>query len=874
MITKKSLACLLIASLAHVCFSQEKKIYQTAFSENPPVIDGQINDECWNNVEWSGDFIQSEPAENKPPTQQTAFKILYDHSNVYFFIRAFDTEPDKISRIMSRRDGFQGDMVFIMIDSYFDKQTAFLFAATAAGAKGDAAESNNNEDDSWNPVWYLETSVDDQGWCAEIRIPLSQLRFGNGDDLTWGLQVTRQLYRLQERSIWQFIPKGTPDQISLFGEIHGIKDLQTHRQIELMPYAVAKTERFEKVEGDPFKSGKKNNLSAGLDGKIGLSNDFTLDFTVNPDFGQVEADPSEVNLTAFETFFSEKRPFFVEGSNIFQFQPNQTITIHNMYSDNLFYSRRIGRGPHNYPSLADNENAQVPEATTILGAMKVSGKTRKGLSVGILESLGSRENALIDIDGERRKETVEPLTNYFVGRVQQDFNKGETVLGGIVTAVNRDLNTPALNSIHRSAYVAGINFRHTWNERTWYLEGNTEFSNVSGTENAIINTQRSSARYFQRPDAYHTSVDSSLTSLSGYGGTLKFGRQSTKKIQFETTLTLRSPGLEFNDIGYMRYSDVIYQGVWATYTERNPFFIFNRLQINLNHWMYWNFSGQFLSSNENMNFNTQFKNLWFLNGSFNRTSQSISTTLLRGGPAFTLPGEGGFNLNLSTDRTKKLSANFGTYNGKGDAGSSETHAWWTGLTIRPSNLISISVEPEYIHSQNELQYIDIVGTNESPAYIFGSIDQKTLSTTFRINYTINPELSIEYYGQPFVSAGKFDDFKKIILPDGDRFRDRFHTFGQDEITFDASSDTYLIKTDANGTDYSFGNPNFNFRQFRSNFVVRWEYLPGSTLYLVWSQGRTNSATDGNFSYGSDIKDLFGVTPHNVFLVKFSYWFSL
>lgn len=872
MTLKKTFAFLLVSTITYVCFPQEKRIYRTNFTDNPPVIDGFLNESVWDSVEWSTDFIQSQPQENKPPTQQTAFKILFDNSNIYFFIRAFDTEPAKISRIMSKRDMFDGDRVLVMIDSYFDKQTSFLFAAMASGAKGDAVETTNNEDDSWNPIWFLATSVDDKGWCAEMKIPLSQLRFGQGDELTWGLQVTRDLYRSQERSTWQFIPKGAPDYINRYGEIHGIRNLKTHRQVELMPYALARTERFEKVDGDPFNTGKAQKASAGLDGKIGLTNNFTLDFTFNPDFGQVEADPSEVNLTAFETYFSERRPFFIEGRNIFQFQPNQSIVIHNMYSDNLFYSRRIGRFPHNYPVLAENEYAKIPEATTILGAVKISGKTKKGLSVGILESLAAKEDALIDNEGIRRKETVEPLTNYFVGRVLQDFNKGETTLGGIVTAVNRDINLPVLNYLPESAYTAGIDFHHSWKERTWYLDGNVELSNINGDKESITAAQLSSARYYQRPDARHLLVDSSLKTLSGYGTTIKFGRLSTKKIQFETSLTLRSPGLEFNDIGYMRYSDVIHQGVWVAYTERNPFFIFNRIQINTNHWMYWNFSGQFLSSNENMNFNTQFKNLWFLNGNFNRQSQSISTSLLRGGPSFIQPGNQNFNLNISTNRAKKLSAGIGNFHGKGDAGSSASHAYFAWLTIKPSNSISLSIEPEYDKSKSALQYVNTLSTANGTEYLFGSLDQKTLSSTIRLNITVNPELSIEYYGQPFVSAGKYDEFKKITVPDAGKFKERIKVFDPSEISYDTEANSYTVIE--NGNNFSFSNPDFNFRQFRSNLVVRYEYRPGSVLYLVWSQGRTSNGQDGVFSYKSDMKELFGITPHNVFLLKFSYWFSL
>jgi len=851
-----------------------KRTYNTAFARTAPVIDGLGNDDCWNSVEWTGNFTQLQPVENKPPSQQTEFKVLYDNDNVYLFIRAYDSIPDKISKIMSRRDNFNGDMIFVELDSHFDKQTDFLFCASASGAKSDAAisEDGNNEDDNWNPIWYVKTSIDDKGWCAEMKIPLSQLRFGRKDQQIWGLQVTRNIFRLQERSQWQYIPKGSPGVIHLFGELHGINNIRPKPQIELMPYSVARTERFKKIEGDPFNTGKLSKISAGLDGKIGLTNDFTLDFTINPDFGQVEADPSEVNLTAFESYFSEKRPFFVEGSNIYQFQPNQTIVIHNMYADNLFYSRRIGRYPQYYPNVGANEYVKMPESTTILGAMKISGKTKKGLSIGILESVTSREDALIDSAGVRRKETVEPLTNYFLGRVQQDFNKGQTILGAMFTAVNRDINSPALDFLHSAAYTAGIDFQHNWKERTWYIAGNAEFSKVKGKPISITQTQTSSARYYQRPDSKYLSVDSTLTSLSGYGGTVKFGKSSKKRLQFETSVTLRSPGLEFNDIGYMRYSDVIHHGTWVAYYIRNPFWILNNFYLNTNYWMYWNFGGKLLSTNTNINFNSQFKNKWRLNGQFNRQSENLSTTLLRGGPSFNLPGNQSFNLNLGTDYSKKLSFFLGNYHGSGDAMSSRGHEYYGEINYRPTNSLSISIDPDYGIQHQELQYVSTVGTTENPTYLFAKLDQKTLGLTFRINYTINPELSIEYYGQPFVSAGKYTDFKEITEPKAERFRERFHTFTGDEIMFNQESNSYNVNDGI--SDVTISNPDFNFRQFRSNLVVRWEYLPGSTLYLVWSQGRTSSDVNGSFSYGNDIRKLFGETPRNVFLIKFSYWFAL
>ncbi len=868
---------LLTLSLAGYSQNIEKKTYQTAFTHVAPKIDGMMNDSCWNMVEWGGDFIQIQPYENKPPSQLTSFKILYDDNNLYVFIRAYDTVPEKISRRISRRDYFDGDMVEINIDSYYDQQTAFSFTAMASGVRGDEAITQNGNfwDASWNPVWYLKTSIDDKGWCAEMKIPFSQLRFGKKDEHVWGIQLMRHIFRLEERSTWQYIPKGSPGIVHLFGELHGISNIEPRRQVELLPYAVGRLERFEKDESNPFLDGQSSTLSGGIDGKIAITNDFMLDFSVNPDFGQVEADPSEVNLTAFETYFSERRPLFIEGKDIYRFKPSSTIVISKLGPDNLFYSRRIGRYPQYYPEVADSEYVDMPESSTILTALKLSGKTKKGLSIGILESVTANEKATIDNAGARRKETVEPFTNYFVGRLQRDYNKGKTVLGGIITAVNRNINNPSLDYLPAASYVGGIDFKHTWQERTWYVAGNVEFSNINGDEEAIISLQRSSARYFQRPDANYLSVDSTLTSISGYGGTVKLGRLSKKKVQFETSFTVRSPGLEFNDIGYMRYSDLIHHGSWVAYYLRDPFFIFRNFYLNTNYWMYWNFSGELLSTYLNTNFNMQFKNRWRLNGSCTRWSEYSSTDLLRGGPSFTMPGGEEIYLNMSTDQSKKISFYAGNYHGIGDVKNFRFHNYWLGTNIRPLDALSVSFEPTYTIQNNQLQYVETADMNGNPRYLFAELDQKTVILTIRINYTINPELSVEYYGQPFVSAGKYSSFKRITDTDAGRYEDRHHVFSDSEISYNLPDDNYVIDENIDGTeDYTFNNPDFNFRQFRSNLVIRWEYSPGSTMFLVWSQERTSTASSGLFSYGEDMKDLFRIVPHNVFLIKFSYWFSL
>jgi len=390
-----------------------------------------------------------------------------------------------------------------------------------------------------------------------------------------------------------------------------------------------------------------------------------------------------------------------------------------------------------------------------------------------------------------------------------------------------------LENLHNSAYTAGVDFQHNWKERTWYLAGNAEISKVSGKPAALIATQRSSARYYQRPDSKYLSVDSSLTSLSGAGGTLKLGKSSQKKLQFETSITLRSPGLEFNDIGYMRYSDVIHHGTWVGYYLRNPFLIFNNFYLNTNYWMYWDFSGKLLSANTNVNFNSQFKNRWRINGNFNRQGENISTRLLRGGDSFINPGNQSFNFNIGSDRSKKLSFYFGNYQGFGDRHSFRGRSYWFGIDYNPLNSLALSCEPELSIENYELQYVSKEGNDANPVYLFARLDQKTMNLTFRLNYTINPELSLEYYGQPFISSGKYTNYKKITEPAADVYSERYRNFSSYEIALDVASNTYRIDNDNDGSyDYFVSNPDFNFRQFRSNMVIRWEYLPGSTLYIV------------------------------------------
>jgi len=844
--------------------SDSTKRYTTAMVKgSPPVIDGLLNDEAWDLVEWAGgDFRQVNPDKGKPASVQTKFKIIYDAKNLYAIFRCYDPEPSKIVRRMSRRDGFDGDWVEFNVDSYYDKRTAFSFTSSVSGVKGDEYVSNNgdNWDASWDPIWYLKTSIDSEGWIAEIRIPLSQLRFADKRELTWGIQVQRLFFRNQERSQWQYIPPDAAGYVHLMGEMNGINGIKPQKQLEIQPYVVAKTETFEKEEGNPYLTGSSSSGSVGLDAKIGITSDITLDLTVNPDFGQVEADPSRVNLTAFELFYQERRPFFLEGNN--------TLNFPISYNDNnLFYSRRIGRHPQGSVSTDGDVDDGIAEYvkpnnyTTILGAAKLTGKNKKGFSWGIMESVTSREFAEIDSLGYRRKQVTEPQTNYFVVRGQKDINKGNTVVGGMFTAVNRKIDDANIAWLHKEAYSGGIDFLHNWKKRTYYVTSKLLMSHVKGSQEAIAITQQSSERYFQRPDNDHTEFNSGRKSLTGFGGLFTIGKKSGNLVS-DIGVTWQSPELELNDIGFLAQTDLISQWFWMQYRILQPKGITRSQRFNINEWREWDFGGRNLAEGYNVNAHAEFKNFWQSGGGISYRIRSASNADLRGGPTLRYPGGAYIWMYTNTDRRKKFSVMVNPELGLGNQGYSRNFSLNFDFTYRPINALNISLSPSLNTNKNEMQYVDTPDANGQPRYVVGKIDQTTVRVVMRVTYMVTPNLSIQYYGQPFGTSGKYINFKSITSPKAEEYSERFVP-----LSTTLSNGNYFVDENGdNNPDYSFQNPDFNFGQFRSNMVMRWEYIPGSTLFLVWTQER-----NGEF-YVSPVDFDFNEKGHNIFLMKFTYRF--
>ena len=827
-----------------------------------PIIDGVLNDPCWETGEWSGDFIQWIPKEGAKPSQPTQMKILYDDKNLYVALRAFDNEPSKISRKAGRRDEFAGDIMGVNFDSYHDHRTGFEFSVTAAGQKIDLILTNPSVGDmNWNAVWYVKTGLEDSAWVAEYEIPLSQLRYSGDKEQVWGMHAWRWIDRLSEESDWEPQTLTSPGMLYLFGELHGIKDLPKSRRIEIMPYALGKLKTFEKVPLNPFADkGRIGMGNVGLDAKIGLSSNFTADLTINPDFGQVESDPSVMNLTAFETFYEEKRPFFLEGENIFKFELGDA---------SLFYSRRIGHAPVYRPDLAANEYLKYPDNTSILSAVKISGKSSKGLAVGVLQSLTANENAQLYSGGIQRNVRVEPLTSYTVGRVQQDFNEGTTVLGGIFTSTNRFINDPYLKFLNQNAYTGGIDFLHQWKQKEFYLDAKIIASTINGSTEAIQNLQLSSARYFQRPDTDKKRFDPSLTQLSGQGGHLKIGKGSKGLWRYSTEINWKSPGLDLNDMGYMQVSDLVTQGSDLSYFVNKPVSVFRTYSVSLHQFNNWDYDMNYLNSGFYFTSAFEFLNRWSVSPLVHYQFESLDNHLLRGGDAMLLPPYVGGSINVHTDYSKKFYVGVIVDHSASDNDSYRNTALQTSATVIPFNVLKLSVSLNYSKNSDNLQYVATEILSPNNKYILAHLDQKTLGATFRIDYNITPELSLQYYASPFASVGKYSAFKEVTNPRAEFYADRFSL-----LNTEYSNNDYQVGARDGIPAYSINNPDFTFNQFRSNLVFRWEYRPGSQVFLVWGNERTGWRNDSSSKVGDAISQLKSVIPNNIFLVKLNYWFSL
>ncbi len=813
-----------------------------AVRANPsPVIDGRDDDPVWQTAPVISDFLEFQPTVGKEPRFRTEAKVSYDSRNFYVFVRMYDPEPDKILKVLARRDVRPpSDQIKIVIDSYHDRRSGYEFAVSPGGVKRDYAVYNDtNEDGSWDGVWEASTTVDSLGWTAEFKIPLSQLRFPKSDRLTFGFGIWRDIERYKERVSWPLYKTNEQTFISQLGEVSGIEGLGAPHRLELLPYAVTKNVTLPKDDG--FSHPQR--LSGGLDFKYGLASNLTIDGTVNPDFGQVEADPAVLNLSAFETFFQERRPFFMEGAGLLSFRVN-CFAVNDCGSENLFYSRRIGRAPALSGLYGD---ASSPTGTTILGAAKATGRTPGGLSLGFLEAVTNREAGTED-------RTIEPLASYSVFRANQDLRKGQTSIGIIGTVVARNQDEWTRDYLRSSAVVGGTDLRHRFGKGQFEVRGRFVGSRVTGSAAAIAATQTGSAHYFQRPDA-NLGYDATRTSLTGDYEQVQFAKVGGGKLMFESSYQRVSPGFESNDLGYLRRADWQSWATWATIRFNKPGPFFRQLNWNFNEWNEWTTDGLPLERAVNTNVHFELPNSFWMHmgGTVGGLGHTNCDRCARGGPAIRSDGTLSPWFGVEGDSRWRVAPGLWINGWRADGG--RTHAFslnpWADLRI--SSQVGGTLGFYYQWSTDDRQWlgnpVDAAGVTH---YTFAHLDQRTASLQTRLNFIATPTLSFELYAEPFVSKGTYSNVRELNDPRAAAYQDRFKAYG-----------------DGNPAP---GQEGFNYKQFKSNAVLRWEYRPGSALFLVWQHGRQEcEATYGTRSLFGDIGQLFKSPADNTFLIKLSYW---
>ncbi len=835
-----------------------KRVYQTVnIGElHLPKIDGKLDDEIWSLGEWQGDFTQQQPVGGVAGSENTYIKVLYDRSNLFVAIICQDSEPELIRDIFDRRDKLSGDMAGIGLDSYMDKRTAFEFNLSAAGQKMDLKHLGDYQwDFNWNAVWDGATSMCDSGWIAEMKIPFSQIRYADQDEHVWGMHVWRWISRNFEEDQWQYIPVEAPAMVYLFGELQGLKQIRGSRQGELLPYVSAGLERMPGGEG---RTGFRPN--AGIDAKVGISSDYTLDLSINPDYGQVEADPSVLNLTAFETFYEEKRPFFMEGNEIFDFELDGDIP---------YYSRRIGSAPEYPDNVGPWNMTEVPRNSTILGAAKLTGKSSKGLSVGLVNGLTAGEYAVgTNEEGEEREIQVAPMSNYLSSRVKKEFDEGNTIVGGVFSMVNRISDDSTLLELLPSAAVSGgLDLLHYWKNKNYYFELKSIASQLQGSEEAILRKQLSHIHRYQRPDADYLSVDSAMENLGGHGGMIKVGKKGGS-FNFDVLGQYRSPGLNLNEMGFIRQADFVGQGVELSYEMNEPGDWIRNYKIELSQEAQWSFGGENTLNSAGLFFSLQSNSNWNYMMMYNYEFMHLDTRELRGGPALRIDGEHLSGVSISSNSSKDFSGRAGFHYSTFANGFAHQELVNATLTWLPVRKVKLSGQAVLNNNKYHQQYVGTVAGAGASQYVVGKINQNTLSFTFRSELFMSSELSLQYYGSPYYSVGEYSDFKRVDVANSKESNQRLEEI---EVTYDEPSNAYSF--DYDGESLSFGNPDFSFMQFRSNLVFRWEYKLGSTLYLVWAHDR--SGWESLYNPIADITgDLFGVEGKHIFMFKLNFWFSV
>lgn len=844
------------------------------------VVDGRLDEAEWKQAPPAAGFVQRDPDEGKPATEPTEVRIVYDNDAIYVGARMFDSEPSKIAKRLTRRDDDAdgiADRFIVAFDGMHDRLTGSLFWVTAAGSIGDGVVYNDSSDDeTWNGVWDAAVTIDDQGWVAEMRIPFSQLRFAAAARQVWGLHLVRVVQRRNEESWWAPIPKTDSGLMSRAGSVDGLDGIESRRHLELLPYVTARAEATgTAAAGNPFDDGRTGFAGAGLDLKWGVTSNMTVDAAINPDFGQVEVDPAVVNLSVFETYFQERRPFFIEGAQAFsRFGRNGATGFmgFNRSNPTLFYSRRIGRSPQ---GSASGDFVDTPAATTILGAAKLTGKTSRGWTVNFIDAVTARESARTATGPVRDRAEVEPLTNYLAARAYRNVGQ-RAGFGFLGTAVNRSLRTDSLSArLVDSAYVVGADGHWFFSDkRDYVVAGSFSGSRVAGSTGAISRLQRASSRYYQRPDATHVSLDSAASSLSGWNLQSDFNRNSGS-VRPNASFWAVSPGFEANDAGYATTVDRMGMHAAVAWQRPTPDRYSRYRNLTVAAWRTWNFDREPMSGGYYASLFATLRNYWSFSLMAIGGPPAYTDRLTRGGPMMRSTAFTQVAAEVEGDERKSVVWSVeGSY-------QSGTDGTWSGeggvsLRVKPLPTLSLEAGPTLTRQLNAFQYVRAVADPAAVAmfgtrYVFGALDQTELGMETRINYIVSPRMSLQVYLQPLLSVGRYAGFTEAARP---RTRE-FLEYGVDTgaISYDAASLQYRVEPGAGGAPFAFANPDFNYKSLRVNAVFRWEFKPGSTLYAVWTQQREQEEVDGPFRFGRGLSRLMDVASDNVVMVKLSYWFG-
>ena len=826
-------------------------------------VDGRLDDEVWAKATPITDFIQKEPTEGAAPTDPMEVRLAYDDDVLYVGARMHSGDG-RIQAPLGRRDNTdQAEHILVSFDTFLDRRTAVVFGVTAGGVRIDRYHASDQEDvfdSGFDPVWRAETTVAGEQWTAELWIPFSQLRFNPRTDQTWGLNLLRVRPTLDEADYWILIPRTVRAWSSRFGDLSGIAGIIPPRRIEALPYvAGGSTVNGARDRGNPFDDGKNLKGRLGADVKMGLGPNLTLETAINPDFGQVEADPAEVNLTGFETRFPEKRPFFLEGAQLF-----------NIGHPNFYYSRRIGARPIG-PALGDY--VEYPESNSIIAAAKLTGRLQSKTSLGFIAAVTDDEDARVAAANslERRDVPVAPHAYHFVGRMLQEFGPSASTAGFIVNYMHRDFDEgSALADLYsRNALGVAGNTLLRFNGGQYEFRASGGGSFLNGSEKAVERWQRSSSHYAQRPDRDYSPLDPTLRSLAGWSVQMNFDKTGGRHWLWGANTKIDSENFEVNDFAQLNGADGWMTNANIRWRETQPGKVFRNYYVQLDTQTDTTLRGLRQSGRVRTVFNVTWLNFWTSQFNVSRDLATNSVSLTRGGP---LMGRGpGWTSNLTfgnraASRTRvtaalQLRTNDDGANVKSASGS---------FSMRPGPRWSFSVSPYYDRVTEPQQYVSTLPGGRpvtfDQRYVFAVIDRSTMSMEYRLGLTLKPDVNLDIYAEPFAASGRYYDYGELLEP-GSRERLKYGTSGT---SVSVHPDGSQVVT-AGGTNFTLRNRDFNTLSFRSNVVLRWEWRTGSTFYAVWQQDRAGTETLGTRVGVGDAFRSLTAPGANIFLIKTSFW---